>query len=139
MSNEEIVEDFIKEIRDFELNKDIIEIVYALEAILEEQKQDKSRIKELEIKQKEMCEEYCPKTERIEELEAKLEFKEYGDLDNTQFEEYMNQFLPKQKIKDEIEALRKMLKATTEGILQEYTVEEIIIKINILEELLEDK
>ena len=99
----------------------------------------KSRIKELEIKQKEMCEEYCPKTERIEELEAKLEFKEYGDLDNTQFEEYMNQFLPKQKIIDEIEALRKMLKATTEGILQEYTVEEIIIKINTLEELLEEK
>lgn len=27
------------------------------------------RIKELEAKQKEMCEEYCPKTERIKELE----------------------------------------------------------------------
>ena len=58
------------------------------------------KVKELEIKQKEMCEEYCPKTERIKELEAKLEFKNWGDLDNTQFEEYMNQFIPKQKVKD---------------------------------------
>ena len=32
----------------------------------------------------------------IKELEAKLEFKNWGDLDNTQFEEYMNQFIPKQ-------------------------------------------
>ena len=48
-------------------------------------------------------------------------------------------YIPKQKIKDEIEALRKMLKATMKGILQEYTPEEIIIKINTLEELLEDK
>ena len=45
--------------------------------ILEERKQDKKKIKE---------------------LEAKLEFKKYGDLDNTQFEEYMIQFIPKQKI-----------------------------------------
>ena len=41
--------------------------------------------------------------ERIKELEAKLEFKNWGDLDNTQFEEYMNQFIPKQKVKDLIE------------------------------------
>ena len=40
--------------------------------------------------------------ERIKELEAKLEFKNWGDLDNTQFEEYMNQFIPKQKVKDVI-------------------------------------
>lgn len=38
--------------------------------------------------------------DRIKELEAKLEFKKWGDLDNTQFEEYMNQFIPKQKVKD---------------------------------------
>ena len=38
--------------------------------------------------------------EKIQELEAKLEFKNWGDLDNTQFEEYMNQFIPKQKVKD---------------------------------------
>lgn len=51
----------------------------AIEHILAERKQDKTRIKE---------------------LEAKLEFKKWGDLDNTQFEEYINQFLPKQKVKD---------------------------------------
>ena len=46
---------------------------------LEERKQDKARIKE---------------------LETKLEFKNWGDLDNTQFEEYINGFIPKQKVKD---------------------------------------
>lgn len=46
--------------------------------------------------------------------------------------------IPKQKVKDEIEALRKMLKATMEGKLQEYTPGEIIIKRNTLEELLEE-
>lgn len=46
--------------------------------------------------------------------------------------------IPKEKVKDEIEALRKMLKATMEGKLQEYTPGEIIIKRNTLEELLEE-
>ena len=43
------------------------------------------------------------KDKQIQELETKLEFKEYGDLDNLQFEEYMNQFVPKQAIIDLIE------------------------------------
>ena len=38
--------------------------------------------------------------ERIKELEAKLEFYQWGDLDNLKFEEYMKEFIPKQKIKD---------------------------------------
>lgn len=41
--------------------------------------------------------------EKIQELEAKLEFKNWGDLDNIQFEEYMNQFIPKQKVKEGLE------------------------------------
>lgn len=40
---------------------------------------------------------------RIKELEEKLEFKKWGDLDNTDFEEYMSQFIPVQKVKDKIE------------------------------------
>lgn len=59
-----------------------------------------ARIQKLEEEKKVMCEEYCPKTVRIKELETKLEFKKWGDLDNTQFEEYMNQFIPKQKVED---------------------------------------
>ena len=47
--------------------------------LLEEREQDKARIKE---------------------LEAKLEFKKYGDLDEIEFEEYMSHFIPKQKVKD---------------------------------------
>lgn len=38
--------------------------------------------------------------EKIKKLEAKLEFKQFGDLDNIQFEDYMNEFISKQKIKD---------------------------------------
>ena len=38
--------------------------------------------------------------DRVKELEAKLEFKQWGDLDNKQFEEYMSQFVSKQKVKD---------------------------------------
>lgn len=36
---------------------------------------------------------------KIKELEAKLEFKKYGDLDEIEFEEYMSHFIPKQKVK----------------------------------------
>ena len=51
----------------------------AMQNILSEREQDKARIKE---------------------LEAKLEFKKYGDLDEIEFEEYMSHFIPKQKVKD---------------------------------------
>lgn len=44
--------------------------------------------------------------EKIKELETKLEFKQFGDLDNIQFEDYINEFIPKQKIKDKIEQLK---------------------------------
>ena len=47
-SNIEIIEDFINEIKDFELNKDVVEIVNALEDILAEREADKKKIKELE-------------------------------------------------------------------------------------------
>lgn len=43
--------------------------------------------------------------ERIAELEAKLEFKQWGDLDNIRFEEYMKEFIPTQKIKDKIDEI----------------------------------
>lgn len=45
--------------------------------------------------------------ERIKELEEKLEFKQWGDLDNLQFEEYMKEFILKQKIKEELEKAEK--------------------------------
>ena len=37
---------------------------------------------------------------KIAELEAKLEFYQWGDLDNLKFEEYMKEFIPKQKVKE---------------------------------------
>ena len=54
--------------------------------------------------------------DRVKELEAKLEFKSWGDLDNIQFEEYMNQFMPKQKVKDKIDRH----KIAKEGFEKEY-------------------
>lgn len=41
--------------------------------------------------------------EKIKELEAKLEFYQWGDLDNLKFEEYMKEFIPKQKVKEALE------------------------------------
>lgn len=89
----------------------------AIKNILTEREQDKTRIKELVKRDKTLC----------NFVSAIFN----GDV--------TKEFLPKQKIKDEIDSLRNMLKATTEEKLQEYTVEEIIIKINTLEDLLEDK
>ena len=40
--------------------------------------------------------------EQIDELKAKLEFKDWGDLDNAQFEEYINQFILKKDLEDKI-------------------------------------
>ena len=45
--------------------------------------------------------------DRVKELEAKQENKNWGDLDNIQFEEYMNQFIPKQKVKDLLKEIEK--------------------------------
>ncbi len=89
--------------------------IAALEHILAEQKQDKAR---------------------IQELEAKLEFKQWGDLDNIQFEEYMNQFVSKQKVKDKIEEYDR--KMTEDKGHPNWVVTDRIV-MNVLEELLEDK
>ena len=70
--------------------------------------------------------------EIIKELEAKLEFKQRGDLDNTQFEEYMSQFVPKQKVKDIIN------ENGFEVYTREYGNVEVV-SIEVLEELLEEK
>lgn len=47
------------------------------------------------------------KDKRIQELEAKLEFKKFGDLDNVEFEEYMSQFIPKQVVIDKVNEINK--------------------------------
>ena len=86
------------------------------------------------------------KDKRIKELEAKLEFKKWGDLDNTQFEEYMSQFIPKQKVKDKIEEYKKQ-KDKYESETQEIFANnyykrktlELTHRISGLEELLEEK
>lgn len=86
--------------------------------ILAEREQDKKRIQELEeentSKQKAYDDCYC-------------EYKHYKQFES----------IPKQAVEDEIENLKKMLKATMEGKLQKYTPGEILLKINTLEELLE--
>lgn len=64
---------------------------------------------------------------RIKELEAKLEFKEYGDLDNLKFEEYMNEFIAKQKVKDEFNKLNTRIKEFKDPEIKKYfSIEQII-------------
>lgn len=75
---------------------------------------------------------------KLKDLETKIEFKEYGDLDNIEFEEYMNNFIPEQKIKDKIEEAKNNRKAGNTA--YEYTEEDVwdIVK-DVLENLLEVK
>ena len=76
--------------------------------------------------------------EKIQELEAKLEFKSWGDLDNAQFEEYMNGFIPKQKVKDKIEEINKAYEdSKNENGESKYYYPDYTVRI--LEELLEEK
>lgn len=74
---------------------------------------------------------------KIAELEAKLEFYQWGDLDNLKFEEYMKEFMPKQKVKDKIEEIKedKESKYFDKFLM----TRDIDYAIEILEELLEDK
>lgn len=58
--------------------------------------------------------------ERIKELEAKLEFYQWGDLDNLKFEEYMKEFIPKQKVKDILLKYKYVSINDTKGIVQFY-------------------
>lgn len=74
--------------------------------------------------------------QQLDEKEKKIKELEEETLLMSPY--YVKQnYIPKRKVEDELEALRKMLKAMMSGKLQEYTAEEIIIKINTLEELLE--
>lgn len=77
------------------------------EQLLKEKKDDKQDIKDFQNALNEenlRCANYAIENnelkKRIKELEAKLEFKKYGDLDEIEFEEYMSHFIPKQKVKD---------------------------------------
>ena len=81
--------------------------------------------------------------EKIKELEeenkkytVKLTDAEYRKVIENAQRDIKKQF--EQKVKDKIKELENMLKKSMEGKLQEYTVEEIIIKINMLNELLEE-
>jgi len=93
-----------------------LELNIAIEHILAEREEDKKR---------------------IAELEAKLEFYQWGDLDNLKFEEYMKEFIPKQKVKDKIEEIKedKESKYFDKFLM----TRDIDYAIEILEELLEDK
>lgn len=108
-SNIEIIEDFINEIKDFELNKDTVEIVNALEYVLEEREADKKRIKELE--------ESCKDCIIREELD-----------------DYVSNSITVQKVIDKMEKLNKEIKNDdeVEAIFK-------IKQQQILQEILEDK
>ena len=127
-SNIEIIEDFIKKIKNFELNKDVVEIVNALEDILEEREADKKKIKEKE------------EENRIFALEGSRVALKLHIEEN---------YIPKQKVKDKIEENKDTAKrvagtyqyADSGDDLEEKKskVIELRTKAEALEELLEDK
>ena len=71
--------------------------------------------------------------EKVKQLEAKLEFQKFGDLDNIEFEEYMNQFIPKQVVIYKIKENKQILDKTNDGNLRE----RLYIENGIMKELLE--
>ena len=119
------IEEMIKEYKTFgDLHnpdyEDTDRIYKALENILSEREQDKKRIKE---------------------LEARLEFKQWGDLDNTQFEEYMSQFVSKEKIKENYLKMEKEYarKVYDDNYNRNEVKKEESYKRQVYEELLEEK
>lgn len=73
-----------------------------------------TEIDRLYLDKEELIELNRKQARQIQELEAKLEFKKFGDLDNVEFEEYMSQFIPKQVVIDKIEELNKEIKSCDE-------------------------
>lgn len=95
----EILEEFIKldrNIRDNKKESDYEKFCerrcIAIENVLAERKQDKERIKELEV------------------LEDDLKDKRIVYVDTPEFEEYMRQFISVKKIKDKMEKLNEEIK-----------------------------
>lgn len=78
---------------------------------------------------------------KIAELEAKLEFYQWGDLDNLKFEEYMKEFIAKQKVKDVFNKLNTRIKDFKNPEIKKYfSIEQIIYLLERFEnKLLEDK
>ena len=117
------------------------------EQLLKEKKDDKQDIKDFQNALNEenlRCANYAIENnelkKRIKELEAKLEFKKYGDLDEIEFEEYMSHFIPKQKVKDVLQNNRNEIFSFTyvdDEQFKPYTMQ--IDRINKIEkELLEE-
>ena len=77
-----------------------IDCINALEHILAERKQDKERIQKLEEEKKTMCEEYCPKTERIKELEEENQMFKDNKVLVSRYFRLKDNSIPKQKIKN---------------------------------------
>lgn len=65
------------------------------------------------------------------------ELKKYNKTVSDRIVEYKKNSIPKQVVIDELKKLSDMLNKTTEGRIQKYTVNEIIIRSNALQELLE--
>lgn len=92
-----------------------IDCINAIENILSEREQNKKRIKELE-----------------EENKLLLNSKIGIDLS-------YDDYIPVQKVNDEIERYEYMLAKTIHGEIQKYTPGGILLKIDTLKELLEEK
>ena len=100
--------------------------------VIENAQMDTSNDRVIAIKFAIMQQQINEKDKRIQELEAKLEFKKFGDLDNVEFEEYMSQFIPTQVVIDKIKENKQILDKTNDGNLRE----RLYIENGIMKELL---
>lgn len=95
-----------------------------------------TEIDRLYLDKEELIELNRKQARQIQELEAKLEFKKFGDLDNVEFEEYMSQFIPKQAVIDKIKEYDKKMEEDA-GHPNWVVTDRIVM--NVLQELLETK
>ena len=102
---------------------------------------DKKYLDKLVKEYKKLLAEREEDKKKIAELEAKLEFYQWGDLDNLKFEEYMKEFIPKQKVKDEFNKLNTRIKDFKDPEIKKYfSIEQIIYLLEQFKnKLLEDK
>lgn len=154
--NVAIIEELIQEYKtynDLDGIQDLRPYIEALENILAEREQMTKRYEErddelyervkqcnnlqteidrLYLDKEELIELNRKQARQIQELEAKLEFKKFGDLDNVEFEEYMSQFIPKQVVIDKMKENKQILDETNNGDIRE----RLYIENDILQELL---
>ena len=98
VTNIEVIENFILELKSFGLNKDTLEVAHELENLLVEREQDKRRIKELE-EEKAML-------KKASNIAKEVNIEDVTEIMNKSYEEFMSNYIPKQAVIEALEDIK---------------------------------